>query len=131
LNKHEAVKRFDMPVRSLISSVIKWPDLQTVDQSVRDWLGRQLREGRDILQAGYFGSYARGDWGVGSNLDLILVIPHAGRPIWQRALDWDTLDLPVPVDLLIYTQEEWQDLLNQDGRFPRTVKEETVSVYPG
>ena len=118
-----------MPVRSLNSSVIKWPDLQTVDQAVRDWIGQQAAGGRDILRAGYFGSYARGDWGVNSDLDVILIVKHSDLPFWRRALEWDVLGMPVPVDLLVYTQEEWQRLVEGGERFPRTVEKEAVWIY--
>jgi len=60
-----------MPVRSLNSSVLVWPDRATVDRAVRAWAA-SIGPGRhDGQRIGYFGSYARGDWGVGSDLDLI------------------------------------------------------------
>jgi predicted nucleotidyltransferase len=118
-----------MPVRSLNSSVIKWPDLQVVDQAVRDWIGQQVAGGRDILRAGYFGSYARGDWGVNSDLDVILIVKNSELPFWRRALEWDVLGMPVPVDLLVYTQEEWQSLVEGGERFAQTVEKEAVWVY--
>src|SRR3989337_3021023 len=37
----EARRRSGMPVRSLSSSVLTWPDARTVDQAVRRWAGRQ------------------------------------------------------------------------------------------
>lgn len=101
-----------------------------MEQIVRDWLAQQNSIGRDILRAGYFGSYARGEWGVGSDLDLILLVMHSELPFWRRSLEWDTLSLPVPIDLLVYTQEEWQNLLKQETRFSRTIENETVWVHP-
>jgi len=86
--------------------------------------------GQEIVQAGYFGSYARGDWGVSSDLDLILIVKHADRPFWRRPLDWSVLDLPLPVDLLVYTQDEWAAMLEQETRFSHMLKEETIWVYP-
>jgi hypothetical protein len=118
-----------MPVRSLNSSAIEWPDLQTVDRAVRDWVDQQVTNSRHILRAGYFGSYARRDWGVSSDLDLILIVQHSGQPFWRRSLEWDVLGLPVLVDLLVYTQEEWQSLVERGERFPRTVEREAVWVY--
>ena len=50
------------------------------------------------------------------------------RPLARRAAEWDTTELPVPTDLLVYTEEEWQ-LLRQQGRFSHTVMTETVWVY--
>lgn len=118
-----------MPVRSLNSSVIRWPDLQSVDQAVRDWVDQQVQHSTDILRVGYFGSYARGDWGVSSDLDVILIVKHSDQPFWRRALKWDVLHLPVPVDLLVYTQEEWQNLIKQGGRFPHTVEKEAIWIF--
>jgi hypothetical protein len=53
-----------MPVRSLSSSVLKWPNKKAVDSAVRLWAEKVSRERKDVQKIGYFGSYARGDWGV-------------------------------------------------------------------
>lgn len=47
-----------MPVRSLSSSVLKWPDVQTVDLAVRRWAEHIAQHRTDVLRLGYFGSYA-------------------------------------------------------------------------
>ena len=119
-----------MPVRSLISPVLKWPDLATVDRAARIWAGEMAAQHPELIQAGYFGSYARGDWGVGSDLDLLAVVTFSPEPCERRALSWDQSRLPVPADLLIYTEEEWQRLQAQGGRFAQTVAREAVWVYP-
>lgn len=118
-----------MLVRSLNSPVLKWPDAHTVGQAVRSW-SEEMAQGRpDILRIGYMGSYARGDWGVGSDLDLIIIVKHSEQPLWRRTVGWDFTKLPVPVDVLVYTQEEWQVLTTRDTRFSHTVQQETVWVY--
>ena len=63
-----------MPVRSLNSSVFKWPDHATVDKAVRSWAQAEAKRHPELQRLGYFGSYARGDWGVGSDLDLVAVV---------------------------------------------------------
>jgi hypothetical protein len=55
-----------MPVRSLTSPVHIWPDRGQVDTAVRSWGAALQRSGPAVLRVGYFGSYARGNWGVGS-----------------------------------------------------------------
>ena len=65
-----------MPVRSLNSSVLKWPDAKTVDAAARRWAEKIAQDKKYVLKIGYFGSYARGDWGVGSDLDLIIIVEN-------------------------------------------------------
>ena len=117
-----------MPVRSLSSSVLKWPDAETVDQALRRWAEKLACDREDILKIGYFGSYARGDWGVGSDLDLIVVLERCDQPFVRRSSEWDTAELPVPADVLVYTREEWQSL-SQQRRFHKTWTREAVWVY--
>jgi predicted nucleotidyltransferase len=99
-----------------------------VDQAVRRWVQEVLRNRSDLLRVGYFGSYARGDWGVGSDLDLIIVVKDSTQPFERRAAEWDTTELPVPADLLIYTQDEWHSLRRQ-GRFYQILIREAIWSY--
>lgn len=118
-----------MPVRSLNSSVLKWPDAEMVDRAVRSWAEKIVQSRKEILQIGYFGSYARGDWGVGSDLDLIVILESSDQPFEKRTLTWNTRELPVPVDLLVYTGEEWKKLGQEGRRFYQTVMKEAIWVY--
>ncbi len=118
-----------MPVRSLNSSVFKWPDRETIHQALLNWANRLAIDRPQFLRAGYFGSYAHGDWAVNSDLDVILIVKNTQLPFEQRALEWDTSTMPVPVDLLIYTQEEWNNMAEAGGRFYRTIHQEAVWVF--
>jgi predicted nucleotidyltransferase len=82
----------------------------------------------DVLKVGYFGSYARGDWGVGSDLDLVMIVRDSASalPFDRRSAEWDTTALPVPSELLVYTVTEWDDLIRRGGRFASTLGSETV-----
>lgn len=114
-----------MPVRSLRSSVFKWPGRDEVEKALRVW-ARTLKDSHpEVLRVGYFGSYASSSWGVGSDLDVVVVVEASTKPFMERPRDFDTTSLPVPVDLLVYTQEELERL---EGRFARVLKEETVWV---
>jgi len=56
-----------------------------VDYVVRVWAQHLAREHPAIRRIGYLGSYARGDWGVGSDLDVIVIVDDATEPFEQRA----------------------------------------------
>ena len=118
-----------MPVRSLNSSVFKWPDQKTVDQAVRSWSIEQGQRRPELKRLGYFGSYARGDWGVGSDLDLIAVVEDAHEPFERRILSWELNHLPVPADILVYTLTEWKELQQKENKFSRMLQTEVVWTY--
>lgn len=123
-----AAKRFGMPVRSLNSPVRRWPDKKTVLGRLETWARQIAAQRPEVLRIGVFGSLVRDDWGVGSDLDLIIVVEKADEPFARRGIAWDTTDLPVPVDLMVYTLEEWQGL-DPASRFARTVHESALWVY--
>ena len=112
-----------MPTRSSSSSVLVWPDRETVDRAARDWAEAIAADDPNVIRIGYIGSYARGDWGVGSDLDVVAVVRNAEVPSHRRAAAWNTTSLPVPVDLLVYTEEEWGHI-DPESRFGRVVREE-------
>ena len=113
-----------MPVTSTTSSVKRWPSSETVLDALDAWGKCAASRRDDLLALGYFGSYARGDAGFGSDLDVILVVASDRRPAMERAIDWRTDSLPVPTDVIVYTQDEWLRLLAGGGRFARTLQRE-------
>jgi uncharacterized protein len=97
-----------MPVRSLHSSVLKWPDRKAVHAAVAEWTRRLTASNEMVTRVGYAGSYARGNWGVGSDVDLIVLLRETREPFIERARAFDATRLPVPADVLVYTDDEWR-----------------------
>lgn len=118
-----------MPVRSLSSSVLRWPDKEAVVSSLLEWAKEIIRDREDIVKIGYFGSYARGDWGVGSDLDIVVIVKSSEIPFDKRSIKWDTEGIPVPVDLLVYTEEEYKGLRISNSGFYRKIEREVKWVY--
>ncbi len=118
-----------MPVGSLNLSVLKWPDRMIVDQAVRSWAEKEALRRPDLRRLGYFGSYARGDWGVGSDLDLVAIVDQTSEPFERRSVNWDLSHLPVPAHIIVYTEYEWYNLQKESGRFVSTLESEAVWIY--
>lgn len=97
-----------MPVRSSGSSVLRWPDRETVDRAVRTWAQKLANHDEAISKIGYGGSYARGDWGPGSDVDIIVLLTETKDPFLERGRKIDATTLPVPADVLVYTNSEWE-----------------------
>jgi uncharacterized protein len=115
-----------MPVRSLDGSVVRWPDAATVHQAAVAWTARLTAACPEVLRVGYIGSYARGDWGVGSDLDLVVVV---SKPLPSSSLsrrEWDTTGLPVPADLLLYPAPEYRALMASGARMATVLSKEAV-----
>lgn len=115
-----------MPVTSSSSSVKRWPTTEIVIDGVRRWCASQVEKRTDLVALGYFGSYARGDEAFGSDLDLVAVVESSPTPYFERARSWPTHSLAVPTDLIVYTADEWQTLLDGGGRFAEVLSNETV-----
>lgn len=97
-----------MPVRSSSTAVLAWPDAKVVDEAAHRWAEDLRRAEASVVAVGYFGSYARGDWGVGSDLDVAVIVEDSAEPFERRAARWDATGLPVPADVLVYTSAEWR-----------------------
>ena len=100
-----------MPVQSLTPSLLRWPEPELVLHQVRDWAERVAADHPGLVRVGVFGSYGRGDAGVGSDLDLLLIDTRAHAPQHQRLLAWPLRELPLSCDALVLTPAEHRALL--------------------
>ena len=77
-----------------------------------------------------FGSYARGVSDLFTDLD-ILIIMNTDKPFIERIKEvYSALSLPVDIDLLCYTPEEFERIKNK-GFFKKILTEEVVLYEKG
>ncbi|WP_324718248.1 nucleotidyltransferase domain-containing protein [Carboxydochorda subterranea] len=107
---------------------MRWPGRDEVDRAIREWAQTAASQDPRALRIGYFGSYARGDWGVGSDLDLVVVVASSEQPFERRGSGWYPKGVPVPVDVLVYTLDEWERL-QETSPFARRAADEAIWVY--
>ncbi len=120
-----------MPVRSLNSVVLKWPDRDAVLAAARRWASRLCRDDRAVETVLCVGSYARGDWGVGSDVDLIVLIGESTESALQRRLRYEPTDLPVPSDVWVYTRAEWFQLAARAPHLASRLAREMLDLTTG
>ncbi|MGD8975124.1 MAG: nucleotidyltransferase domain-containing protein [Desulfobacterales bacterium] len=96
---------------------------------MRSWTIEQVQQRPEIVRLGYFGSYARGDWGVGSDLDLIAVVNETLESFERRSINWDLNGLPVSAEIIVYSLTEWEELEKKATKFARMLKSEVVWTF--
>ncbi|WP_202978810.1 nucleotidyltransferase domain-containing protein [Halomicronema hongdechloris] len=107
-----------------------WPNRDQVEAALRRWVGQITQPPTSLQAVGYFGSYARNEAGVGSDLDLVIIVDHSDAPPYMRSHRWNLHHLPVPTEAIVYTQAEWQHLQQSQSRFAQTLATETIWVFP-
>jgi predicted nucleotidyltransferase len=90
----------------------------------------RILEATDPQQIILFGSRARGEHGPHSDLDLLIVqeseLPRPQRYAQVRRLFWG---MGIPMDILVYTPDEFARYQDIPGSFTHTVKHEGKVLY--
>ena len=114
---HRGVAIFSAPARLSVSDIARMAaaPLRTV--------GAQ----RAIV----FGSYARGNADAWSDIDLAVVMESA-LPRWERALALGALQdaIPVPLDLIVFTPEEFERGIASGLDVFASILSDGRTVYP-
>lgn len=107
---------------------MRWPTREEVLAAARTW-AQDLRQRAPEVQAVIVtGSVARGDYGVGSDLDLILILSDSTLPMHERYTRYYPDDLPVPADLSVYTQSEWDALPDHSPALWQRLQRERLDI---
>jgi len=117
-----------MPVRSLNSAVFKWPDREAVLAAARAWAGSLSLCDPSVRSVFCVGSCARGDWGVGSDLDVIVIVDDAELSPVERRRRYEPTHVPVPADVWVYTRSEWSALAGHSPHLARRLEGERLDL---
>ena len=103
---------------------------RTLSRQKRREIVSRIGEHLHPLKVILFGSYARGDYHAGSDVDLCVIVEHAGD--WfQRVYEFKRfVDIPGwEIEPHIYTPGEFRRLLNQANPLVRRITEEGMVLY--
>lgn len=93
---------------------------------------KQIGEGYPhVLKVFLIGSFARGDYGARSDLDLLVVLRASDRSIPERLDELLKYTPAFPTDLLPLTQKEVEARLEADDPFLRRALQEGILLWSG
>ena len=103
---------------------------QRIDDELIAEVVRRIVEVADPDKIILFGSHARGEAGSRSDLD-ILVIKNSDVPRWDRSgkIYYALRKIMVPMDILVYTQDEVHDWSQVKRAFVTTAVREGKVLY--
>lgn len=98
--------------------------------SFRTWARAVAADHPEVVRIGCFGSYARGDYGPASDLDVLIEVTESPHARWfDRPLDFPMpREVPVGVELFVYTSDELERMRVDSSAWLRHVLAEMVWV---
>ena len=101
------------------------------DDAVLSEIVQRLRAVYDPLRIYLFGSAARGDAGPNSDYDLMVILPDDTEPSFQDPVRGYVAlgGLGVAKDLIVWTNNEFQQRLHLKSSLPSTVVREGKLLY--
>lgn len=91
------------------------------------FLTRKL-EPKGVLEAYIFGSFATGNCTEWSDIDLV-VVTLTDQPFLERPRQFDEIyELGIPIDLLVYTPEEFADLKGSGAPFWKEFDRQNIRI---
>jgi predicted nucleotidyltransferase len=99
------------------------PDIEELEDRIVNAFER-FRPRKIIL----FGSVGRGDWDEHSDVDVLVVYPTEKRFLDRLEELYLAWSIPVAVDILAYTPEEFKEML-EDSPFVQDIAKEGRIIY--
>ena len=120
-----------MPKQSSDFAVIKLPDRKTLIQKLKCEADQMLKDFDEIEEVILFGSLARGDHGIYSDADILLILrssPH--KRYFDRIPKYASVfvQFDLSVDVFPYTRAELNNMWESGNLFIKSMLEEGISL---
>jgi predicted nucleotidyltransferase len=114
---------FAMPRIFFPSSKPRFVNKEEVVLSIKKLAIKVAKKNKNVKEIYLFGSFPKGDYGIYSDADILVVVKEDERRMIDR-LDEYLLafsDASVPVDVLVYTEEELSRAIESGSFFIRNI----------
>jgi len=100
-----------------------------IDQTTHNMANR-LKTGLRAERVWLFGSQARGNADVDSDIDLLAIIPNSSVSRYRRAVAArrELSDFNVAMDIVVMTRDEWEKELKAPSSLASTVAREGIAL---
>jgi uncharacterized protein len=98
-------------------------------ESVSEWARTSAESEESLLRVGYVGTFNPDDLETTSHLDVVLVVEETEVPMAERGAHWNLGPIGVPAQALVYTAQEWDEVLAAENWLSEKLREKTVWVY--
>ena len=101
----------------------------TIDPTTHE-MAECLKKGIRAERVWLFGSQARGDAGVDSDIDLLAIVSHSSESRYHRAVAArrELCGFNVPTDIIVLTRDEWEKELKAPCSLASTVVREGIAL---
>ena len=106
----------------------KVPGRARVLEAARRWAARLAASDAAVEAVYCVGSDARGDWGVGSDLDVIVVVSECDPSPVERRRRYEPTEVPVHCDVWVYTRAEWEALASHSPHLWKRLTAEALDL---
>ena len=100
-------------------------DSQGLFERIKEF-AQKLREALSVKEVYLYGSVARGEIHEGSDIDLVVVGDFKERLFERIGKVIELTDLPI--EPLVYTEEEWHELKSENNPFVDKILKEGVKL---
>jgi predicted nucleotidyltransferase len=84
----------------------------------------------EVLRILLFGSFAREDYGIRSDLDLLIILRESDEAAPERIQRFLEYAPVYPTDMLVYTDEELRTRVSAGDAFIARILRESIQLWP-
>jgi predicted nucleotidyltransferase len=107
----------------------RFVDVEEVLALARDTALRIAAEHPEVIRILLFGSFARGDYGTRSDLDVLIILHKSDKSIAERLDEFLRYCPSYPTDMFPLTESEVESRLRQGDLFLRRAVSEGIVLY--
>jgi predicted nucleotidyltransferase len=100
--------------------------MKALEGLVEMWVNQHPEIDRIVL----FGSYARGDYFPGSDVDVLIIMTESDKPARDRIAAFRPTSFPCDIDIFPYTKNEVERLMKDPHGLVYRALSEGQQLYP-